>query len=275
MSRRYEGFVHKRDIKDSHFIQTFACDVPTYDPKDTLEANRPSYPETVGLDAHRVFKPEGDGIYPGPGSYHMYHRIDGKLVAVGIIDICPRSTLNSAYFMWHPHFKFLNLGTVGAIIEMEYMRLLRAHFNMPSLKWYHLGEFNNSCPKVNYKLNFKPGQVLCPLSRQWVDFEACKQAIEAVERMTVDEKLERFKETKRVMLSPDATGEPADLIVDEDMLDFAYEQKVLRQGREWVRLSEIYPDKWKETYAANGLIALMRAVGFTNYSNFTFEYKTP
>jgi len=111
----------------------------------------------VGLDAHREFKLEGEGIDPGPGSYHMYHRIDGKLVAIGIIDICPRSTLNSAYFMWHPSYKFLNLGTVGVVIEMEYMRLLRNKYNKPHLKWYHLGELNNSCTKVNYKLNYKPG----------------------------------------------------------------------------------------------------------------------
>ena len=131
--------------------------MPTYDPKDSAEAFRPSQPEMLGLDTHRSFKLAGEGVFPGPGSYHMYHRIDGKLVAVGVIDICPRQVLNSAYFMWHPAYKHLNLGTVGALMELSYMKLLRTKYSMPDLKWYHLGELNNSCGKVNYKLNYKPG----------------------------------------------------------------------------------------------------------------------
>ena len=72
------------------------------------------------------------------GTYHMYHRIDGKLVAVGIIDICDRY-FNSAYFLMDPEYRFLNLGVVGAIKELEYMRLIRHKYN-PNLIYYHLGE---------------------------------------------------------------------------------------------------------------------------------------
>jgi len=72
----------------------------------------------------------------------MYHRIDGKLAAIGVIDICPNSVFNSAYFMWDPDYKFLNMGTVGAIVELEYMRLLRMKYKKSNLKWYHLGELN-------------------------------------------------------------------------------------------------------------------------------------
>ena len=37
------------------------------------------------IDEGIEFKDEG--INPGLGTFHMYHRIDGKLVAVGNIDI--------------------------------------------------------------------------------------------------------------------------------------------------------------------------------------------
>jgi arginine-tRNA-protein transferase len=47
----------------------------------------------------------------------MYHRIDGKLVACGIIDIL-KTCLNSAYFIYDPEYAFLNLGVVGAIMEI-------------------------------------------------------------------------------------------------------------------------------------------------------------
>ena len=54
----------------------------------------------------------------------MYHRIDGKLVAVGIIDICT-TVLNSAYFIYDPDYRHYNLGVVGAVIEIEYMRMVK------------------------------------------------------------------------------------------------------------------------------------------------------
>lgn len=54
----------------------------------------------------------------------MYHRIDGKLVAVGLIDIT-NTILNSAYFIYDPDYSFLTLGVVGAIRELEYMRLIK------------------------------------------------------------------------------------------------------------------------------------------------------
>ena len=82
----------------------------------------------------------------------LYHRLDGKLFAVSVLDICS-TVMNAAYFIYDPDYRFLNPGVVGAIIEMEYMRLIREKFN-PNLKYYHLGELSIKCPKVNYKLNY-------------------------------------------------------------------------------------------------------------------------
>ena len=80
----------------------------------------------TGIDTEREFKDEG--VHPGLGAYHMYHRIDGKLVAVGIIDIT-RTVLNSAYFIYDPDLKFLNLGVVGALMEMQYMNMIQEKYN--------------------------------------------------------------------------------------------------------------------------------------------------
>lgn len=59
------------------------------------------------------------------GSYHMYHRVDGRLAAVGVLDLLDH-TLVSLQFAYDPDFRHLNLGTVGAIVELEFMRKLRA-----------------------------------------------------------------------------------------------------------------------------------------------------
>jgi arginine-tRNA-protein transferase len=64
----------------------------------------------------------------------MYHRIDGRLVAVGVIDIL-KHIFNSAYFLHDPEYSFLYLGVIGAIREFEYMRLIKEKYN-PQLKYY-------------------------------------------------------------------------------------------------------------------------------------------
>jgi arginine-tRNA-protein transferase len=110
-----------------------------------------------------------EGIFPGFGTFHMYHRIDGKLVAVGVIDIL-KSLVNSDYFFYDPANNFLHLGVVGAIMELQYINYLKAN-HIPTLKYYFLSEIVSTCPKVNYKLHYRPGLITCPTTKQLVSYE--------------------------------------------------------------------------------------------------------
>ncbi len=85
----------------------------------------------------------------------MYHRIDGELVAIGVIELT-QTYFNSGYFIYKTKYSYLNLGVVGAMIELEYCRKLKDLWQQ-SLFYYHLGELVIDCPKVNYKLNYQPG----------------------------------------------------------------------------------------------------------------------
>jgi len=173
--------------------------------------------------------------------------------------------------MWDPEFKFLNMGTVGAIIEIEYMKMLRTAYNMPKLKWYCLGELNHSCSKVNYKLNYKPGYVLCPYTKKWFEYESVKDTILMLENLTIEEKASQLEYIK---LNPDQDSEPPiDLLIDDEMIEYVYDQKVMYQGKSEKSYEEINIEKWKEVRMVNGLISLLKSVGFTTYSNFTIEYK--
>ena len=93
----------------------------------------------------------------------MYHRIDGEIVAIGVCELTDKF-FNSGYFIYKSKYAYLNLGVVGAIMELEFCRKLSEMWQ-PSLKFFHLGELVQDCPKVNYKLNYQPGQVLCPYSK--------------------------------------------------------------------------------------------------------------
>ena len=88
---------------------------------------------TTEIDStFRVFKDEGK--FPGFGTHHMYHRIDGKLIAVTVIDILP-TVLVSCYCIYDPAYKFISPGVVTAIRELEYIRHLKAN-HLPNIKYY-------------------------------------------------------------------------------------------------------------------------------------------
>jgi arginyl-tRNA--protein-N-Asp/Glu arginylyltransferase len=137
-----------------------------YNPDDPKDHDRIGMAAPINyekVDEGRVYNEGGDGIYPGKGSYHFYHRIDGRLVAVGNIDLST-TILNSQYFIYDPEFQFLCMGVIGAIHEIEYMKMIQKTFNC-EIKYYQLGELVLNCPKVNYKLNYKPGLLICPRTK--------------------------------------------------------------------------------------------------------------
>ena len=118
------------------------------------------------VDTPLVFvPPTGDGTVPhcGFGSFHQQYVIDGRLVAVGVIDILPRC-LSSKYLFWDPDFAFLSPGKYSALQEIGWVRDNQVH--CPSLQYYYLGYYIHSCSKMRYKAAYHPSELLCPLRYQ-------------------------------------------------------------------------------------------------------------
>lgn len=120
----------------------------------------------------------GDGVpEPGFGSFHMQYRIDDRLVAVGVVDILPRC-LSSKYLFWDPDFAPLALGKISALKEIEWVQ--KAHSECPALKYYYMGYYVHSCPKMRYKGAYAPSDLLCPESFVWVKLtEKVRQHLDA------------------------------------------------------------------------------------------------
>ena len=132
------------------------------------------------------------------GSYHQQYRIDGKLIAVGVIDILPYC-LSSVYFFYDPDYSFLSLGTYSALKEIEYVQKIiqantRTETNnnntntntntnqqnisqqtprFPNLKYYYLGYYIHQCNKMKYKGQYKPSQLLCSETFRWYNLDLC------------------------------------------------------------------------------------------------------
>ncbi|XP_059421715.1 arginyl-tRNA--protein transferase 1-like isoform X6 [Carassius carassius] len=111
-----------------------------------------------------------DGPDVGYGSFHQQYWLDGTIVAVGVLDILP-FCVSSVYLYYHPDFSSLSLGTYSALREIAFTRQLQQQ--SPKLSYYYLGFYVHSCPKMRYKGQYRPSDLLCPETYTWVPIERC------------------------------------------------------------------------------------------------------
>jgi hypothetical protein len=97
------------------------------------------------------------------GTFHQHYRLSGKLIAVGVVDIS-QSGISSVYCFYDPEMSHLSLGKYVALREIEFVR-------DNQLQYYYLGFYIPNCPKMNYKGDYKPSELLCPVSLTWHPLE--------------------------------------------------------------------------------------------------------
>ncbi|XP_026164825.1 arginyl-tRNA--protein transferase 1 isoform X2 [Mastacembelus armatus] len=150
---RYQMAIHGDDpseCSESEF-RRFLCDSP-------LEAE---------------YSPDGPEV--GYGSFHQQYWLDGRIVAVGVVDILP-TCVSSVYLYYHPDFASLSLGSYSALREIAFTRQLQKQ--SPKLSYYYLGFYIHSCPKMRYKGQYQPSDLLCPETYVWVPIERCVPQLE-------------------------------------------------------------------------------------------------
>ncbi len=104
----------------------------------------------------------------GFGSFHHQYRVDGRLVAVGVVDVLPKC-LSSKYFFWEPSFAWASLGKLGALREIEWVR--RAANESDTLRHYYLGYYIHDCPKMRYKAEYAPAELKCAVTGRWTPLD--------------------------------------------------------------------------------------------------------
>ncbi|KAJ2736027.1 Arginyl-tRNA--protein transferase 1 [Coemansia sp. BCRC 34962] len=110
----------------------------------------------------------------GLGSYHQCYYVDGRLVAVGVLDILP-SCVSSVYLFYDPDFSHLSLGTFSALREIALVRQL--HQQLPNLRYYYMGYYIPSCPKMTYKGRWRPADLLDLRTLKWIPIDRCLERI--------------------------------------------------------------------------------------------------
>lgn len=68
---------------------------------------------------------------------------------------------------YDPKYEFLSPGTLCALREIEYMQKVIEEFDK-DFKYYYMGLYFQDCVKSVYKGNYKPSQVACPVTFNYV-----------------------------------------------------------------------------------------------------------
>lgn len=141
--RSYQRTIHKSKPREctEKIYRRFLCDSPL----------------------RRVVRPNGPT--EGYGSFHIRYTLDGKLFAVGVVDILPQC-LSSVYLFFDPGYAALSPGVLTAVKEIEWVR--QTCLATPRLQYYVMGYYIHTCEKMAYKALYRPSELLCDETRHWV-----------------------------------------------------------------------------------------------------------
>ncbi|KAJ1677809.1 Arginyl-tRNA--protein transferase 1 [Spiromyces aspiralis] len=158
---KYQKIVHHDSISDEGTFNRFLCSSSiTYQPIDGMPSDSP---------------------ITEYGLYHQLYCIDGKLVAMGVLDVLPRS-VSAVYFVYDTDYKHLSLGHYSSLREIALTQYLGRF--APDLKYYCMGYYIHTCPKMSYKGQYHPSELLDVVSQTWVPIEDARPLIEQAPHFT-------------------------------------------------------------------------------------------
>ncbi|XP_023248172.1 arginyl-tRNA--protein transferase 1 [Copidosoma floridanum] len=177
--------------------------------KDTLEdCNKLAFFEFLVQNPLQEWTPD-DGPPQGYGAFHEQYWLNGQLIAVAVIDILPYC-ISSVYLFYDPAYSFLSLGTISSLREVVLTRQLNKY--APSLKFYYMGYYIHTCPKMCYKAKMRPSKLLCPESYVWCDINDC---------------LKKLDVSKYSRLNDDSNAQDEDGNVNINQVLVLYERKAM------------------------------------------------
>ncbi|KAL4893196.1 arginine-tRNA-protein transferase [Aspergillus ambiguus] len=135
--RKYQTTVHKEDLSkwQSKDFKRFLCSGLKRSPADPKSSEKKL------------------------GSWHQCYRLDGKLIAVAVLDLMP-SGVSSVYIFYDPEYEAWEFGKLSAMREIALA--LEGQY-----QYYYMGYYIHSCQKMRYKATFQPQYVLDPESYTW------------------------------------------------------------------------------------------------------------
>ncbi|KAG0709512.1 arginine-tRNA-protein transferase [Suillus ampliporus] len=185
------------------------------------------------------------------GSFHQMYRLDGELIAMGIIDILP-GCISSVYFMYDPRHEKHSLGKLSALREASLAREMHdaGVTNMTSLA---MGFYIHSCPKMKYKGEYSPSYLADPEEFTWFPLADC---IPQLERF----RYAAFAHPEHSLEDSHDPGEGPPIRVSEELLGEVRAIYSIRQGTISL-ISITSSDRWNDEYSREEIIGCIDALG--------------
>ncbi|KAI0082575.1 hypothetical protein K474DRAFT_1655378 [Panus rudis PR-1116 ss-1] len=156
--QEYQREVHKENEKQPSGFKRFLVESP-------LRYEDIPYP-----------RPPPDHLPKQYGSYHQVYRLDGKLVAMGVIDILP-NCVSSVYFMYDKECSKYALGKLSAMREAALAKEIH-QAGILDMKYLYMGYYIHSCPKMRYKGEYGPSYLADPEDYTWHPLDKCKPLLD-------------------------------------------------------------------------------------------------
>lgn len=138
---QYQKTVHNDTDCSEKGFKRFLCELPMKNSKVSYQT------------------PEGETKEKLLGSYHQLYRLDGKLVAIAVLDLLP-DAVSAVYFIYDESLHKWSPGKLSALREASLA--VEAGY-----EWYMMGYYIHSCKKMRYKGDYGPQEILDPASLGW------------------------------------------------------------------------------------------------------------
>ncbi|KAG2146708.1 arginine-tRNA-protein transferase [Suillus clintonianus] len=185
------------------------------------------------------------------GSFHQMYRLDGELIAVGVIDILP-GCVSSVYFMYDPRHEKHSLGKLSALREAS---LATEIYNAGAINVTSLcmGLYIHSCPKMKYKGGYAPSYIADPEEFTWFPLADC---IPQLERF----RYAAFVHPENSLEGPQDPGEGPPVRVSEELLAEVMVIYSMQQGAISI-IPITSSDRWDDEYSREEILSCIGALG--------------
>ena len=183
---KFEIRLVRADLRDKEFMKSFQQSYKVYMNYQTI-IHKDS-PEDCDVQTFASFLCDSPLIYEEKegivlGAFHQQYLVDDAIVAVGVIDILP-NCLSSVYLyydpLWWAEGSNLSPGTYTALREVQFTQELK-------LPYYYMGYYVHSCPKMRYKGQFQPSDLLSPSLLSWHNIKDCIPNLEVSKYSTFED----------------------------------------------------------------------------------------
>ncbi|KIK75335.1 hypothetical protein PAXRUDRAFT_835710 [Paxillus rubicundulus Ve08.2h10] len=185
------------------------------------------------------------------GSYHQMYRLDGELVAVGVLDILP-GCVSSVYFMYDAKWQKHSLGKLSALREATLAREIH-EAGLSSMDSLYMGFYIHSCCKMRYKGEYSPSFLADPEDFAWYPLKSCTEILDKY----------RYGVFSHPEHSLEGQDDPGEVVEDDDAVELASGARSIYsiQGNTVSLIPATMSQGWGINYSRQAIVNCIRALG--------------